>query len=101
LDRPIAARAAHVADDLFEGHLDEVSETLVLEDRDVLEAHQRLEDLTKVHKDERCFLFLAHTTSPKRHHLIPGDLGRRDLPLQSEEPPNDDESFGGEARTHN
>jgi hypothetical protein len=86
LDRLIAARAAHVAEHPFDHQLDVASKTFVLEDRDVLEAHQGREDLTRADEDEGASCFLGHTTSLKRLRLILGDLGRRDSPPESEEP---------------
>jgi hypothetical protein len=86
LGRLITARAAHVAEHLFDHQLDVGPETFVLEDRDVLEAHQGLEDLTRVDEDEGASCFLAHASSLKRLRLILGDLGGRGSPLKSEKP---------------
>jgi len=81
-----ARRTASVAQNLLDHQLDVGSAALVGQDRDVFQAHQRLEDLTRVDKDEGASCFLAHTSSLKRLRLILGDLGRSSSPLKSEEP---------------
>ena len=60
--------------------------TPIGQDANVLQAHQGMEDLSRVSKDEGAFCFLGHTSSLKDLRLIPGDLERDSSPLRSEEP---------------
>jgi hypothetical protein len=62
------------------------SSAFIANDADILQAHKRLEDLTRVDKDEGASCFLAHTTSLKRLRLILGDFGPSETPLRSEDP---------------
>jgi hypothetical protein len=81
LGRLIAARAAHVADDLFDHQLAIATAALEPHDLDVFETHLRREDLSMVDQDEGASCFLGHTTSLKRLRLFLGD-GQRHLPAE-------------------
>jgi hypothetical protein len=74
--------AAHLANDLFDHQLDVGSPALEAHDRDVFEAHQGLEDLTRVEQDEGASWLLAHTTSLKRLRLFLGDPRHQGLPAE-------------------
>jgi hypothetical protein len=57
----MACRTADGARYLLDHQLDVGPTALVVKDFDVLEAHQCLEDLSRVDKDEGASCFLAHT----------------------------------------
>jgi hypothetical protein len=62
-----------VPDDLLVSQLDIGTTVLEAHDGDVLETHERNEDLTSVKQDEGGSCFLADTTSLKRLRLFLGD----------------------------
>ena len=84
--RAATARTSLVGDHLLDDELNVRTSTFVVKDADVLQAHQGLEDLTRVGKDEGASVLLAHTSSLKRlrHFLV--DRGREGSPLRSDEP---------------
>ena len=86
LGPPMACRAKDFARYLLDHQLDVGTAALVAQDLHVFEAHQGLEDLTRVDKDEGASCFLAHTSSLKRLRLILGDLRTSSSPLRSEDP---------------
>jgi hypothetical protein len=53
------------------------------QDRDVFEAHRRLDDFISVGQDESASRFRAHSESSKRLRLIPGDPRRGSSALKS------------------
>jgi hypothetical protein len=59
---------------------------LVVQDRDAFEAHHRLEDFTRLDRDEGASCLSAHTKSLKCLRLIRGDPRTGGTPLKSEEP---------------
>jgi len=63
-------RVSHLLDKLIVGPV-----ALELEHDGVLQAHQGMEDLGRVDKDEGASCFLAHTSSMKRVRIILGVLG--------------------------
>ena len=69
-----AERTSDVLDYLFDQELDAGSPTLVGEDADVFEAHQRPDDLARVGDDEGASWKLAHTTTMERLRQFQGDL---------------------------
>ena len=75
LGPPTTTGAPHIANDLLDHQLDVGSPALEAHDHDVFEAHQGLEDLTRVEQGEGASWLLAHTSSLKRLRLFLGDLG--------------------------
>jgi hypothetical protein len=86
LGRPLALRTADLAQDLLDHQLHVGTVTRIAQDPDVFEAHQGLDDFTRVDKDEGASWFLAHTKIVERLRLILGDPQAGGTPLKSEDP---------------
>ena len=86
LGHSMTGRTVHDTRGLLDHQRDVGSSAFIANDADILQAHKRLEDLTRVDKDEGASCFLAHTTSLKRLRLILGDFGPSETPLRSEDP---------------
>ena len=72
LRRLAADRTSHVADDLLDHELDIGTATFVVQDADVFQAHQRLEDLTRVGDDEGASCFVGSHLKPEAPSSLAG-----------------------------
>ena len=86
LGRPLALRTADLAQDLLDHQLHVGTVTRIAQDPDVFEAHQGLDDFTRVDNDEGASWFLAHTKIVERLRLFLGDPRTGGTPPESEEP---------------
>ena len=84
--RAMTRRAPNLVEHLLDHQLDMGARTLVTEHADVLQTHQRLEDLARVDGDEGASWFLAHTEIVECLRLISGDPQTGGTPLRSEDP---------------